>query len=129
VRGDLRFLPLPDAEHEVLNMNLNADLMTLSACETARGSMSASEGMIGMSWAFFVAGSSSLVASQWQVDSASTSSMMVKIYSELRSPKAEPGPPATKGLALRRAALTLRHTKRYKLPYYWAGFVLIGDPH
>ena len=114
---------------EVLNMNLNADLVTLSACETARGSISAGEGMIGMSWAFFVAGSSSLVASQWQVDSASTSSMMVKMHTDLKSRKAGTGSPATKALALRRAALALRRTKRYELPYYWAGFVLIGDPH
>lgn len=114
---------------EVLNMDLNADLVTLSACETARGSVSAGEGMIGMSWAFFVAGSSSLVASQWQVDSASTSSMMVKMYSGLRGREAGPGSPASKALALRRAALNLRRTKRYELPYYWAGFILIGDPH
>jgi CHAT domain-containing protein len=114
---------------EVLNMNLNADLVTLSACETARGSISAGEGMIGMSWAFFVAGSSSLIASQWQVDSASTSSMMVKLYSDLRNRPALPGSSATKAQALRRAALNLRRTKRYELPYYWAGFVLIGDPH
>lgn len=114
---------------EVLNMDLNADLVTLSACETARGSISAGEGMISMSWAFFVAGSSSLVASQWQVDSASTSSMMVKMYSDLRGHEAGPGSPASKALALRRAALNLRRTKRYELPYYWAGFVLIGDPH
>jgi CHAT domain-containing protein/Tfp pilus assembly protein PilF len=114
---------------EVLNMNLDADLVTLSACETARGSVSAGEGMIGMSWAFFVAGSSSLIASQWQVDSASTSSMMVKLYSDLRNQSAGSGSPATKAQALRRAALNLRRTKRYELPYYWAGFVLIGDPH
>lgn len=113
---------------EVLNLELNADLVTLSACETARGSVSAGEGMIGMSWAFFVAGSSSLVASQWQVDSASTSSMMVRMYSELRGRGAGPDSPATKALALQRAALNLRRTKRYELPYYWAGFVLIGDP-
>lgn len=114
---------------EVLNMNLNADLVTLSACETARGSVSAGEGIIGMSWAFFVAGSSSLIASQWQVDSASTSSLMVKMYSYLRSQKARPKSPATKALALQRAALNLRRTKQYELPYYWAGFVLIGDPN
>lgn len=113
---------------EVMDMNLNADLVTLSACETARGSVSAGEGMIGMSWAFFVAGSSSLVASQWQVDSASTSSMMVKMYSELKNQKAGTGSPATKAQALRRAALSLRHTSRYELPYYWAGFILIGAP-
>ena len=114
---------------EVLNMNLSADLVTLSACETARGSISAGEGMIGMSWAFFVAGSSSLIASQWQVDSASTSSMMVRMHSYLRNQKAGPDTPATKALALRRAALNLRRTRQYELPYYWAGFVLIGDPH
>lgn len=113
---------------EVLNMDLDADLVTLSACETARGSISAGEGIIGMSWAFFVAGSSSLIASQWRVDSASTSSMMVKMHSDLRNQKAGPDSPATKALALRRAALSLRRTKRYELPYYWAGFVLIGDP-
>lgn len=114
---------------EVMNMSLNADLVTLSACETARGSVSAGEGMIGMSWAFFVAGSSSLIASQWQVDSASTTSLMVKMYSYLRSQNGRHASSATKALALRHAALTLRRTKQYELPYYWAGFVLIGDPN
>jgi CHAT domain-containing protein len=65
---------------EVVNLNLKADLVVLSACETARGKATGGEGLIGMSWAFFVAGSPSLVASQWKVDSASTTELMVNFH-------------------------------------------------
>jgi len=56
-----------------MNMRLNADLAVLSACETGNGKISVGEGVSGMSWAFFVAGTRSLVVSQWRVNSASTS--------------------------------------------------------
>ena len=58
---------------EIMNMRLNADLAVLSACETGNGKISVGEGVIGMSWAFFVAGTRSLVVSQLRVNSASTS--------------------------------------------------------
>src|SRR5213079_3293397 len=62
---------------EIMRLDLHADLVVLSACQTARGRIGAGEGMIGMSWAFFVAGVPTMVASQWKVDSTSTAKLMV----------------------------------------------------
>jgi CHAT domain-containing protein len=55
---------------EILNLQLDADMAVLSACETANGRISPGEGVIGMSWAFLVAGARSVVVSQWRVNSA-----------------------------------------------------------
>jgi CHAT domain-containing protein/tetratricopeptide (TPR) repeat protein len=112
---------------EVVNLNLKADLVVLSACETARGKASGGEGLIGMSWAFFVAGSPSLVASQWKVDSASTTELMVNFHHGLRNPTGLQGRSAAKARALQQAALRVMKSPQYRHPFYWAGFVLIGD--
>ena len=64
-------------------MRLNADLAVLSACETGNGRISPGEGVIGMAWAFLVAGTRSVVVSQWRVNSASTSLLMKKFYQAL----------------------------------------------
>ena len=63
---------------ELMNMDLRADLVVLSACETARGRVGAGEGVIGLSWALFVAGSPTTVVSQWKVASASTAQLMLE---------------------------------------------------
>ena len=68
---------------EIINMDLHANLAVLSACQTARGRVGAGEGVIGMSWALFVAGVPTTVASQWNVDSASTTSLMIDFHRRL----------------------------------------------
>src|SRR5207302_2688197 len=68
---------------QIMNMNLNADLAVLSACESANGRISPGEGVIGMWWAFFVAGARSMVVSQWKVNSTSTSELMTAFYGNL----------------------------------------------
>ena len=108
---------------EILKMNLQADVAVLSACEMARGKYRYGEGMIGMSWAFLIAGTPTTVVSQWKVDSASTSQLMVAFHKNLRSHADLSG----KADALRSAALTLLENPQYKHPFYWAGFVVIGD--
>lgn len=110
---------------EIMDLNLRADLVVLSACETARGRIGAGEGVIGMSWAFFVAGCCTTVVSQWQVNSPSTSELMAGFYKHLRPAAAEGR--KMKSEALRLAALELIKSPRYKHPYYWAGFVMVGS--
>jgi CHAT domain-containing protein/tetratricopeptide (TPR) repeat protein len=107
---------------EVLKLDLRAELVTLSACETARGKIGAGEGVIGLSWAFFVAGSPATLVSQWKVESASTTNLMLGFYQKLKAAQ-----PLSKAAALRQAALQLMRSPDYKHPFYWAGFVLIGD--
>jgi CHAT domain-containing protein/Tfp pilus assembly protein PilF len=108
---------------EMMNLNLNADMVVLSACETARGRIGAGEGVIGMTWALFVAGSPTTVVSQWKVESASTTELMLEFHSALRTPQAR----TSKAQAMQSAALKLLRSTDYRHPFYWAGFVLIGD--
>ena len=112
---------------EIMKLNLRADLAVLSACQTARGHVSAGEGLIGMSWALFVAGTPTTVASQWKVDSASTSRLMVEFHRLLSAQESTGETRASKAEALRRAALKLASDAKYKHPFYWAGFVVVGN--
>ena len=107
---------------EIMNMQINADLAVLSACETGNGRLSPGEGVIGMSWAFFVAGTRSMVVSQWRVNSASTSQLMKNFYRALAS---QPNR-GNKSQALRGASELLLKDPRYRHPFYWASFVLVG---
>jgi CHAT domain-containing protein/Tfp pilus assembly protein PilF len=112
---------------EIINMDLHAKLAVLSACQTARGWVGAGEGVIGMSWALFVAGVPTTVASQWKVDSASTTSLMIDFHRRLTMRRANSKLKEGKAEALRQAALELLRSERYRHPFYWAGFVMIGD--
>lgn len=110
---------------QIMDMNLNADLAVLSACETANGRVAPGEGVIGMSWAFFVAGTRSIVVSQWKISSASTSDFMTAFYQNLHSDSQKLN--RNKAEAIRKAELTLLKDDRYRHPFYWAGFVMIGN--
>jgi CHAT domain-containing protein/tetratricopeptide (TPR) repeat protein len=106
---------------EMKDLDLKADLVILSACDTARGKISNGEGVIGMTWAMFIAGAPTTVASQWKVESSSTTELMLEFHRQLLAGK------VSKAEALRRAELKLMKTEKYKHPVYWAGFVLVGD--
>jgi CHAT domain-containing protein len=105
---------------ELFSMDLAADMIVFSACNTARGSQQRGEGMIGLTWAAFVAGAPAQVVSQWAVDDAATARLMGRFYQRLRAGKA-------KSDALRDASLTLMRESKYKHPYYWAPFLVMGD--
>jgi CHAT domain-containing protein len=110
---------------EIIDMHLNADLAVLSACETANGRITPGEGVIGMSWAFLVAGARSVVVSQWRVNSGSTSVLMKSFYQALA--KGNDSNSHNKSEALREASLRLLKDRRYRHPFYWAGFVLVSN--
>jgi len=105
---------------ELLNMDLRADLVVLSACETAHGRVGAGEGMIGLSWALFVAGRPTTVVSQWKVDSASTTELMLEFHRQRLSVN-------SKAQSLRKAMFKLLGNGQYQHPFYLAPFVVIGD--
>ena len=111
---------------ELMQLDLKADLAVLSACETARGRIGAGEGMIGLSWAMFIAGVPSIVVSQWKVESAGTRDLMVNFHRALISPPGAGKAKPTKTEALRQAALKLLKNPETSHPFYWAGFVLVG---
>ena len=112
---------------ELMQLDLKAQLAVLSACETARGRIGAGEGVIGFSWAMFIAGVPATVVSQWKVESASTRDLMVSFHRSLISPRAPQQAKPTKTDALRQAALKLMRNPETSHPFYWAGFVLVGD--
>ncbi len=110
---------------EIYNMRFNADLVTLSACETARGKITKGEGVIGLSQAFVYAGSRNLIISLWKVSDLATTELMTKFYTELL----DENPGLTGDIrfaqALRQAKLKMINTK-FSHPYFWSAFILIG---
>jgi CHAT domain-containing protein len=112
--------------HEIMALDLKARIAVLSACDTARGRISAGEGVIGMSWAFFIAGCPTTVVSQWRVNSASTSQLMIEFHRNLLAGSSSTRSRWLKADAMRKAMLSLLKNPKYKGPYYWAGFVVIG---
>ncbi|MEA2563521.1 MAG: hypothetical protein QOH06_5025 [Acidobacteriota bacterium] len=107
--------------YEIFNLELSADLVVLSACDTALGKNVRGEGLLGVSRAFLYAGAASVAVSLWQVADTSTSELMVRFYRHLMAN-------GDKAEALRLSKLELIQEGRYDRPYYWAPFILIGRP-
>jgi CHAT domain-containing protein/Tfp pilus assembly protein PilF len=112
---------------ELMQLDLKAELAVLSACETARGRFGAGEGVIGLTWALFVAGVPSTVVSQWSVEAASTRDLMLSFHRALNLRPDARKTKAAKTEALRQAALKILRNPSTSHPFYWAGFVLVGD--
>jgi CHAT domain-containing protein len=101
-------------------MQIPLELVVLSACDSANGENIPGEGLVGLSEAFFRAGSQRVLGSIWPADDEATSILMSHFYARLganRSPAA----------ALREAQRTVAAMERFRAPYYWAGFALSGD--
>ncbi len=108
---------------EIMNVPLRADLVILSACETARGRVAAGEGMLGLMWAVFVAGSPATLVSQWRVDSTSSTALMIAFHQQWNTE----GGRVSKARALQAASIGILQTSGFSHPFYWAGFILAGD--
>jgi CHAT domain-containing protein len=111
---------------EIVGMNLHADLAVLSACDTGSGKALAGEGLVGMSWAFLAAGTRTTVVSQWQVESSSTTDLMLAFHRSLK-PALDAGQDTGRARSLQKAMLATMRTPERRHPYYWAGFVMIGN--
>lgn len=107
--------------YEIYNLKLSADLVVLSACQTAMGKDIKGEGIVSLTRGFMHAGAPRVVASLWNVDDAATAELMARFYREMIVNKLRPA------AALRSAQLDLSKEKRYQSPFYWAGFVLQGE--
>ena len=105
--------------NEVNHLRLNADLVVLSACETGKGELTASEGVVGLPLAFLYAGSRGVICSLWQVDDEQTAELMVALYTELKGGKVA----SAEALARARCKLIAQE----QAPFYWAPFILIGN--
>jgi CHAT domain-containing protein len=105
---------------EIYNLQLNADLVALSACQTGLGKISKGEGVIGLSRALVYAGAKNIIVSFWSVADESTAQLMTNFYKQLLE-----SPSANYSRDLRKAKLGLLQGN-YSAPYYWAPFILIG---
>ena len=105
----------------IYNLRLSADLVVLSACQTALGKEVAGEGLVGLTRGFMYAGARRVIASLWQVSDVATAELMKRFYDGLLQRQL----PAA--AALRRAQMEMARDPRWASPYYWAGFVLQGD--
>jgi CHAT domain-containing protein/tetratricopeptide (TPR) repeat protein len=104
---------------DVEDLNLSADLVVLSACGTALGQEIPGEGLVGLTQAFFSAGSPRVVVTLWNVNDQSSVRLMETFYKRLR----QDGPAA----ALQRAQVEMWQSKTRSAPYFWAQFVLQGE--
>ena len=105
---------------EIVQLPLNADLVVLSACDTAVGPLEGQEGVSTLSQAFLLAGSRTVVSTLWSVEDETTLYLMKAFYSELNRKKRVPD-------ALAAAKRTMLKTYGAKaVPYYWAGFTVEG---
>jgi CHAT domain-containing protein/Tfp pilus assembly protein PilF len=106
---------------EIYNLDLNANLTVLSACQTGLGKVSKGEGVIGLSRALIYAGSENLVVSFWSVADESTALLMTDFYkTHLQEKK-------NFRKALQQAKINMINEGKFSSPYYWAPFVMIGN--
>jgi CHAT domain-containing protein len=126
----IAFTPIPDSTEEndfltlaeICNLNLNAEMVVLSACETALGELKKGEGIMSLARAFTYAGTRSIITTLWSVDDEATSQLMADFYQYLTEGK-------TKDAALRQARLDYlgSHDNRFSHPFFWAAAVPMGN--
>jgi CHAT domain-containing protein len=118
-RGDSQdgFLRL----HEIYNLQLNADLVVLSACETGLGADVSGEGLVGLTRGFMYAGARHVAVSLWRINDEATSELMKMFYQQMLVNRSRPA------AALRAAQIAMWRQARWKPPYYWGAFAIQGD--
>jgi CHAT domain-containing protein len=107
--------------YDVYNLRLGADLVVLSACQTALGGEIKGEGLIGLTRGFLYAGAPRVVASLWEIDDRGTADLMKHFYEGMLARGERPA------AALRNAQIAMWKTKGSEQPYYWAAFTLQGE--
>ncbi len=108
--------------YEIFDLNFNADLVTIAACQTGLGKLVRGEGIVGFTRALMYAGTPSVILSLWEVADESTNQLFLDYYSKLASDGSDKYEP------LRVAQLKMIESEEYSNPYYWAPFVFIGAP-
>ena len=107
--------------YDIYNLKLNADLVVLSACQTALGKQIKGEGLVGLTRGFMYAGAPRVVASLWRIDDRATAEFMKRFYTAMLKDALRPS------AALRAAQLSMLHDKRFQSPHLWAPFTLQGE--
>lgn len=107
---------------EIMRPQLNAEMVTLSACQTGLGQVLAGESVMGLSRAFLFAGARSVVVSLWNVNDAATAELMTAFYRNMRN-----GAPREEALRQAKLALLPGGQKTWRHPYFWVPFLFVGD--
>ena len=107
--------------HEIYNLNLPAELVVLSACQTGLGKEVKGEGLDGMTRGFMYAGARRVVVSLWNVNDRATAELMQRFYRGMLSGKLSPA------ASLRKAQAEMSRHPQWQSPYYWAAFILQGE--
>jgi len=108
--------------HEIFELDLkDTNLVALSACETGLSKIQGGDDLVGLSRGFIYAGTPSILATLWKVDDPATAELMQRFYTNLQSKGMK------KPEALQMAQIELKNIPKYKHPFYWAPFVMIGD--
>jgi CHAT domain-containing protein len=107
--------------YDIYNLRLEANLVVLSACQTALGKQIKGEGLVGITRGFMYAGAVQIVSSLWQIDDRATAEFMRRFYEAVLVEGARPA------AALRAAQISMWKDKRWERPHYWAAFTLQGE--
>jgi CHAT domain-containing protein len=107
--------------YDIYNLKLDADLVVLSACQTALGKEIKGEGLVGLTRGFMYAGAPRVVASLWRIDDRATADIMKRFYEAMLKDRMRPA------AALRAAQISMSQDKRWHSPHYWAAFTLQGE--
>jgi CHAT domain-containing protein len=116
-RAQNGFLRLRD----IYNLDLRADLVVLSACNTALGKEIKGEGVVGLARGFMYSGAKRVLASLWKVDDEATGELMKRVYQGMLAGSLSPA------AALREAQVSMWREKQWSAPFYWSAFTLQGD--
>jgi CHAT domain-containing protein len=107
--------------YDIYNLKLQADLVVLSACQTALGKEIKGEGLVGLTRGFMYAGAPRVITSLWQIEDRATANFMGRFYEAILLQGLRPS------AALRAAQVSMWKDKRWQAPYYWAAFTLQGE--
>jgi len=107
--------------YEVYNLQLNSDVVVLSACETGLGKEIKGEGLVGLTRGFMYAGAPRVVVSLWSVNDKATADLMARFYRKMLKENLRPA------AALRAAQQEMLNESQWREPYYWAAFALQGE--
>ena len=107
--------------YDLYNLKLSADLVVLSACQTALGKSIRGDGLVGLTRGFMYAGVPRVIASLWQIDDRASAELMKRFYQGMFEQKLRPA------AALRAAQISMHNDKRWHEPHYWAAFTLQGE--
>lgn len=105
---------------EIFNLKIKAEVVVLSACETGVNKLMEGEELIGLTRAFLYAGAEAVVVSLWRVDARATMELMLEFFTEMRAGH-------EKSVSLQKAQIKTSMNSEFSDPYFWAGFILIGD--